>query len=198
MLRSLQTKGADVQRRDFLKHSMTAGAAMAGWSAIAVPHALAQEPKAVSSDPDRIAKAALKHFLPGKRTCAEAVLMAGTGALGVKSPLVPDIALGLAGGVGLQGRTCAAILGAAMVAGLAVGVREANYKKKKAATFQAAGEMLRAFEQKHGSTECRKLCGLDLTTPLGRARLVAGVKAKTCSRFVDTAARLMAEALAKK
>ena len=52
-------------------------------------------------DPDKLSQTAYQQFIPGKLTSCESILMAGCEALEVKSDLVPDIALGLAGGIGL-------------------------------------------------------------------------------------------------
>jgi C_GCAxxG_C_C family probable redox protein len=139
----------------------------------------------------------LKHFLDGKRTCSEAVAMAGGDVLGVADPHLPDLAIGLAGGVGLQGRTCGALLGAGMVTGLAIGRKEQDYAKKKKAALAAVGKLYQEFKEKHGSTDCRTLCGLDLTTLAGRLKLEAVVKRTVCVRFVETAARLMAQSMAE-
>ncbi len=86
----------------------------------------------VKVDADAFAEAAVKHYLPGGKSCAEAILMATCDALSVESELVPNVALGFAGGVGLQGRTCGAVTGAAMALGLVAGARESEYKKRSA------------------------------------------------------------------
>jgi len=143
-----------------------------------------------------MSKAALKHFLSDKRTCVEAMLLPGAEALDIENPLLADIGLGLASGIGRQGRTCGVILGAAMVAGLAVGRKEWGHAKKKKAALAAVAKMFREFENRHGSTDCRTLTGLDLATTEGRAKHKAGGRQRICSRFVDTGARLMAEMLA--
>jgi len=143
-------------------------------------------------DPARLFEAAYEQFIPGKLTCCESILMAGCAALGVKNDLVPDIALGLAGGIGLQGKTCGVITGCAMVLSLAIAQKEKEYVKKKMATLQAVARLYNAFEERVGSTECRTLCGLDLTTPEGRKRLQESVNKQTCTRFVEVGSELLA------
>jgi len=149
----------------------------------------------VSCDADTMAKSAVKHFIPGKLTCGEAILLTGLESLGLKTKLAPDIALGLAGGVGLQGKTCAVVTGAAMILGLAVGVVEKDYKKKKMATLKAVGKFSKAFEKEYGCTDCRKLSGLDLTTVEGRKKLMASVKADRCCKLVAFGAKTLAKSL---
>jgi len=146
-------------------------------------------------DADKLAARAHEHFIPGKRTCCESILMAGCEALGIESNLVPDIALGLAGGVGLQGETCGVITSSAMVLSLAVAAKEKKYPKKKMQTLSAVGRLRCAFEKEFGHTDCRSLSGLDLTKPEDRKKLMESVKSQKCAKFVQAGARLLAKEL---
>jgi C_GCAxxG_C_C family probable redox protein len=146
-------------------------------------------------DTERISKAAYQRFIPGKLTCCESILAAGCESLGVKGDLIPEIALGLAGGIGLQGKTCGVVTGGALVLSLAVAQRETEYAKKKMATLEAVGQFCRAFEERVGSTDCRDLCGLDLTNPENRKKLQMSVKEQTCAGYVKIGAELLAAGL---
>jgi C_GCAxxG_C_C family probable redox protein len=145
-------------------------------------------------DAERITKSALNRFLSEKRTCCESILMAGCETLAVKSDLVPDIALGLAGGVGLQGDTCGVLTGSALVLSLAIAKKETDYPKKMR-TLQAVGRVHSEFKKQFGCTDCRSLCGLDLTTAEGNRRLAEGVKVQKCAKFVEAGASLLAREL---
>ena len=70
-----------------------------------------------------------------------------------------------------------------MVISLAIAQKEKEYSKKKMPTFQAAGRIVNAFEEQAGNTECRALCGLDLTTAEGRKKLEGGVKEQICAKL---------------
>ncbi len=157
------------------------------------------EPKCAVSKvcPKQLSDAAFEYFIPRKLTCSESILWAGCDCLGITSDLLPDIALGLAGGIGLQGKTCGVLTGSAMVLSLAMAAKEKNYKKKKMGTLQAVGRMRKAFAQKFNHTDCRSLCGLDLTTPEGRKELMGHVKADTCAEYVRAGAELLAQELNK-
>lgn len=146
-------------------------------------------------DAEKLAERAYEHFIPGKRTCGESILMAGCEALEIESDLIPDIALGLAGGVGLQGETCGIVTSSAMVLSLAVAAKETEYPKKKMQTLQAVGRFRCAFQKECGHTDCRSLSGLDLTKPEDRKKLMESVKSQTCAKFVKTGARLLAHEL---
>jgi len=183
-----------MKRREVVKIGLGLGVAGAVGSALDISATEAAAP-CVTCDPDAMAKSAVKHFIPGKLTCGESILLAGLESLGLKSKLAPDIALGLGGGVGLQGKTCGVVTGAAMILGLAVGAVEKDYKKKKMATFKAVGQFSKAFEKEHGCTVCRKLSGLDLTTVEGRKKLMASVKADRCCKLVAFGAKPLAKSL---
>ncbi|MHC4592288.1 MAG: C-GCAxxG-C-C family protein [Planctomycetota bacterium] len=184
-----------MKRRAFLRAGMAGltAAGVAGFTGAALAEQTVSHD--VTVDPDALASAAIKHFIPGGRTCCESVLMAGCEVLGVTSDLVPNIAFGLAGGIGLQGRTCGVVCGAALVLGIAVGRRHPEYPKNMLKVCEGVQAVTRGFEDRFGTTECRKLCGLDLTTPEGRKTLKERVKAETCSEFMDGGVRLLAQVL---
>ena len=104
---------------------------------------------------------------------------------------------GLAGGIGRQGKTCGCVTSSAMVLSLAVASQERDRKKKAKRTLEAVGRLCGRFEEKYGTTECRKISGLDLTTPEGRHKLETVVKAAKCSKVVAAAARMLAEEIRK-
>lgn len=184
-----------MKRREFLRNC-TAGLIAGGGSLSMLPTARAgEQPAKRDIDPAEFCRTTHQHFIPGKLTCCESILIAGCQALGIESDLVPDIALGLAGGIGLQGDTCGMLTGSALVISLAVAQKEKDYPKKKMQTFQAVGRVHKAFKKRFGTTKCRSLCGLDLTTPEGRKKLEGGVKEKICTRYVHVGSELLAKEL---
>ena len=184
-----------MKRREFLKTFM-AGTVIDTGSLpfMQTAHAGRQAPKR-DIDVDEFCEQTYEKFIPGKLTCCESILAAGCGALGIQSELVPDIALGLAGGVSLQGEVCGVLTGCALVVSLAVAQKESEYQKKKMRTFPAVGRIYRAFKDKFGTTDCRTLCGLDLTTPEGKKKLEETVKEQTCTKYVQAGAELLAKEL---
>jgi arsenite methyltransferase len=147
-------------------------------------------------DAEAMASAAHDYFMLVARCCGESLLLAGSEALGIESELFPDIALGLGGGMGLQGHICGAVSGASMVISLAVLQKEPNdYSTRQGMTFSAVGRLCRAVENRLGSVACQQLCGLDLTTDEGFQQLIAGVKAAKCAVVVKEVARILAAEL---
>jgi C_GCAxxG_C_C family probable redox protein len=188
-----------MKRREFLKKCGTGIAA--GTGVLVIPGAALSsdtEPKVQKAQkkivPARISDSANSHFLPGRRGCAEALLMAGCEVLGIKSDVIPEIAAGLAGGIGCQGEICGVILGASMVASLAVsGIPD--YMKRKQEAIKASARLYKKFKQKFGKTDCISLSGVDLRTPEGRKAMKESVKAEKCSVYVRAMAEILAAEL---
>ena len=184
-----------MKRREFLKTCM-AGTAI-GTGTLPFMQTAHGGPAAAKRDidVDEFCKQAYEKFIPGKLSCCESILGVGCEVLGIESELVPDIALGLAGGVGLQGQVCGVLTGCALLVSLAVAQKETEYQKKKMRTFPAAGRICQAFKDKFGNTDCRSLSGLDLTTPEGKKKLEESVKEQTCTKYVQAASELLAKEL---
>ena len=187
-----------MERREFIKSGAAGLAVVAGTLALPkVVHAKLKPVRTKNIDPAKTAQTAYNHFIPGKLTCGEATLMAGCQAIGIESDLIPDIALGLFGGVGCQGRTCGAITGSAMALSLAAASREPNYKKRKNLLRESIGRLYTGFKKQFGATDCRTLCGLDLTTAEGRKIMKDRVKKEKCANFVRSGAKLLAKEIHK-
>jgi C_GCAxxG_C_C family probable redox protein len=183
-----------MKRREFIGNFLAGAAASASLVQVQSIHA-SEETAKINIDPDKFAETAYQHFIQGKRTCSESILMAGCETLALKSKLVPDIAFGLAGGVGLQGEICGVLTGCSLVLSLAMAKIEKDYAKKKIQTLHAVGRVHNAFKKQFSKTDCRSLCGLDLTTPEGRKKLEEGVKEQTCAKYVQAGSALLAKEL---
>jgi len=188
-----------MNRRDFWAMGVSTAAGAVATTALAKAPADGAKPAGCAKpdgtkklDPDALAKAAYQHFIPGKLTCSEAILAAGCEALGARCKMVPDIALGLAGGVGLQGKMCGAITGGTLVISLAVSARTNEYKQKKMRSMMASGKYYNACKKAFGTCRCRNISGLDLTKPEDRKKLMTGVKAEKCAPKIAQAAKILA------
>jgi C_GCAxxG_C_C family probable redox protein len=146
-------------------------------------------------DMEQVARRATQYFVEQGRSCSEACLMAGAEALGIESPLLPEIAVGFAGGIGMQGDVCGAVAGCAMALSLAAAQRAKDYPGQKKLAVPAAARLYRTFAEHCGSVQCADICGLDLTTQDGIAKLKSGVRDEKCVPAVAKAARLLGEEL---
>ena len=188
-----------MKRREFLKASTMGVAATTGLLVIGNQVNGIEQPAASgrleSPDPEVLAKAVYRNFIPGKRTCGEAMLLGCCEALGIESDVIPNIALGMGGGIGLQGQVCGIVTSGTMVIGLVVGSRETEYSKRKMRVFAASGQFLQRFEKEQGTLSCAKITGLDLTTPQGRKQLKERDKAGKCAPVIQAGARMLAQVL---
>jgi C_GCAxxG_C_C family probable redox protein len=144
-------------------------------------------------DCKKLTDKAVNYFTQGTRSCSESILLAGSECLGVKSDFIPGIALGFAGGIGMQGKTCGAVAGSAMVLSLAATQKKDPMMIMKA--LEAIGRLYTNFEKKLGTASCRELTGIDLTTPEGR-KTIQTAKVSKCVPAVQAAAELLTEELA--
>ncbi len=107
---------------------------------------------------------AAEQLISGKMNCAQAVLTSFCEELGLDRDVALKIAKCFGGGIASSGNTCGAVTGAYMVIELKQGteVPEAPGKEKvKMLTAKFAQE----FVKIHGSTQCRKLLGYDVSLP---------------------------------
>jgi C_GCAxxG_C_C family probable redox protein len=145
--------------------------------------------------PEQIVERAKHYFVEKGKSCSEACVMAGAEALGIKNPLLPDIAIGFAGGIGMQGDVCGAVAGCVMALSLAAAQKTKDYAGQKKLIMPAVARLYRKFTEQCGSARCADICGLDLTTPVGIAQLISGVRSEKCVPAVAIAANLLASEL---
>ncbi len=114
--------------------------------------------------------------------------------MGIDDAPVPRMATGFGGGIGGAGATCGALVGAVMAVGLVHGRDSADGDRRAATAISQ--RLHRTFEDEMGSTGCRELTGLDLTTREGARELYASdIHERVCARAVDLAERLALEEL---
>ena len=101
--------------------------------------------------------------------CSEAVLLAVSSWLGVKSEIIPRVATGFGGGTGGQGSVCWAVSGGIMALGLKYG-RNDPVRHEGRRPYRFAKEFLDRFEEGHGTILCRELTGCDIATEEGRKK----------------------------
>jgi C_GCAxxG_C_C family probable redox protein len=91
------------------------------------------------------------------------------------------------------GRECGAVTGAMMVLGFKV--QEAPTEKEtRFKVYDLNKELIRRFEQKHGTILCKDLLGVDVGTPEGRDKAVKDNLFRTlCPTFVRDAAQILSD-----
>ena len=114
--------------------------------------------------------------------------------LAIESPLIPRMASAFGGGMGGLGSVCGAVSGALIAIGLVHGRDEPWQPRDQ--VYALAQQVYHGFQQEMGSTICRELTGLDLTTPEGVKEIYSsGVGMRVCLRAGSTGYRLALAAL---
>ncbi len=122
--------------------------------------------------------------------CAESVVLALAGAMGIESEILPKAATAFCSGMGRMCGTCGALSGAIMGIGLALGRSNAAGSVEPA--YTAARRLIREFEQEFGARDCHVLLGCDLNTPEGQAMFEEKKLGERCTRFTGRAAGIAA------
>ncbi len=144
--------------------------------------------------PQRAAEAAAETFAEGYN-CAEAMVLALAPAEGPVPEGGQRAATAFGGGIARAGLTCGCVTGAAIATGLRLGRTSPDDTTSKERAYRAMANVVRRFEAEFGTTECRKLTGLDFNVENPQAELDR-VHAEVCARLVRFTAGMAAEEIA--
>ena len=129
----------------------------------------------------------------GPFDCSQAMLAAWCEEYGLDTQTALKLSCGLAVGMARLGHTCGAVTGAYLVIGLIHGKYQPEDAEAKEKTFALIQEFDRRFIEKHGTTNCRELLGVDLRYG---DKALAGERVKAlCSGFVKNAAEILESVL---
>jgi C_GCAxxG_C_C family probable redox protein len=111
---------------------------------------------------------AAERFLSGCN-CAQSVLWAWADTAGLDPEKALKIACGFGAGIARRQEICGAVAGGIMVIGLLYGRGEDHDRAATDATYARTHELIRRFEERHGTCQCRGILeGVDLATDEGR------------------------------
>jgi len=134
-------------------------------------------------------QAAIENFKT--MNCAQSVLLSYAGELNLDEKLALKMALAFGGGMAM-GETCGAVTGAYMVLGLKAPTEGKTMPEIKAESKAAVRRFNQLFIAKHGSLQCKKLLGVDLSTPEGVAQAnEMKLFDSVCSVLVGSAAEIL-------
>lgn len=116
----------------------------------------------------------------------------------LENEAIPQIASGFAGGIGITGSVCGAVVGGVMAISLKLGKVDSMEGKLRGYTL--VREFRRRFEAEMGTIYCSELTGMDLMdvdlSMEGFAQLMsASTPEKACFPAVGTAYRLVVDLL---
>lgn len=122
--------------------------------------------------------------------CAQSVLMSFAEDVHLEEKNAWRIALGFGGGMGM-GETCGAVTGAYMVLGMKAQAHGKTYPEKEE-TKIAVRKFNSLFTEQHGSLSCKKLLGVDISTPEGTEAARENHLFDThCTRFVTSSVEIL-------
>lgn len=136
----------------------------------------------------------IQHF-QGGIDCAQVVAMPFAGEFGYDESELARICAPFGCGM-LRGETCGAVTGALVVLGLAYGQSELGAREEKALMMEKVREFQERFIAERGSTQCRALCGYDLSVPGEMEKCIMnGVMLDECPDNVLCAQKILQELL---
>lgn len=118
--------------------------------------------------------------------CAETTFVVLKSAFGLDAASDPGPAMALNGGIAYSGGLCGAIAGAALALGILAGRRVADHAEAKRVARELTADVLDAFGEEFGATDCRSLIGMGLRTPEEHAAfLSSGIWRDACMRQIE-------------
>ncbi len=135
---------------------------------------------------------AASEYMKKGYNCAQSIMKAYAGEVGIKAEDVIRMASALGGGVGRNGHICGAVSAAALIIGLKFGTTNPVDFPAKEKAYNKTNELLEKFSTENKSVLCKELIGYDMKNPqdLKKAR-EEGVFLKICPLFVLSAGRIL-------
>jgi len=105
----------------------------------------------------------------GGLNCSQAILTTFGEQYGMNKKMAKMFGRPLGGGIGHRAETCGYITAAILI--LAHAYDHEDEKQARKETSKAVTELFRRFEERRGTTLCKDLLGVDMSTDKGRKRL---------------------------
>ena len=129
----------------------------------------------------------------GAFDCSQAILAAWCEDFGLDVKTALKLSCGLAVGMARLGNTCGTVSGAYLVIGLKYGKCQPEDAAAKEKTFALIQEFDRRFIEKHGSTNCKELMGVDMR--YGDMEIAKKQVQQKCPVLVRDAAEILEDIL---
>jgi len=130
--------------------------------------------------------------------CAQAVLCAFSEATGFDATQAHRFTTCMGAGLGRRQLLCGAVSGGALALGAALGNDTGADLATKERCYSIVADFVAALEKEFGSTDCRTLLGIDISTEAGRAEVKArGLGNAVCNKIILRSVELVEKAIAK-
>ena len=130
--------------------------------------------------------------------CAQAVVTAFHGELGMTESEAARLSSSFGGGMGRMRETCGAVSGMLLVAGLLWGYDIPGDDDAKAAHYRLVQKLAGKFRERTGSLVCRELLGSPPSDPNPTPRTADFYKTRPCAGFVALAAEILDPEIAER
>jgi C_GCAxxG_C_C family probable redox protein len=130
-------------------------------------------------------------------SCSESILMAYGASVGLVTDVAQRMGLALAGGMGHIGKTCGAVSAATIVLGLLATKTKPTDSEARMRLLHDVRQLMTGFEERHGTTECKPLIGIDISTAEGiTAFNNSGLRDTRCVEAITTVTDVLEQSLA--
>lgn len=124
--------------------------------------------------------------------CAQCVLCAFADTNGFDFCLAHSLCTCLGAGFGRRQLVCGAVTGGAMAIGATLGNECGADQKAKERCYELVNAFVATIEKEFGSSDCRSLLGVDISTDEGRSELKAkGLGTSVCDKIIARSAQLI-------
>lgn len=131
-----------------------------------------------------------KRFAEGY-ACSQAIFLTYCEEYNIEQKIALGLSAGLGGGI-CMGKTCGAVTGAILVIGLVLGENNSETSEGRKKIKKAVVEFANQFKLLHGSTECKELLSLDISTPEGMKTAIEKRVFKTiCPKFIKDSSEIL-------
>lgn len=128
--------------------------------------------------------------------CAQSVLFAFARQFQLDQSTALKLGAAFGGGMGRTAGVCGAVSGALMALGLKFGGTTATDAQSKARSYAKAEQLIKAFEARFGSIQCRDILACDISTPKGLKKAQdEKLFQSLCPDFVRVAAQICEQLL---
>ena len=129
--------------------------------------------------------------------CAQSVLCAFSDKVGFDFAQAHRFTTCMGAGLGRRQLLCGAVSGGALAIGAALGNDSGADLAAKERCYGIVNDYVAKLEAEFGSSDCRTLLGVDISTEAGRAEVKArGLGAAVCDKIIARAAELAQKAIA--
>jgi C_GCAxxG_C_C family probable redox protein len=143
-----------------------------------------------------------QNYFKAGYNCAQAVVMAFDDVMQMSPEALARLTAPFGGGMGRMREVCGTVSGMAFLAGAIKPSADPSNLDERKENYALVQKFAQEFRKENGDIVCRRLLGLEpmaerTETPMPSARTAEYYRKRPCVEYVGSAARIVAEHLAK-